>query len=295
MSAPLIVVSGASGQLGRTFAEIWPTAAIPAYSFLALDRTELDISEPEQVDAVLSELRPAVIINAAAYTQVDKAESDSDNAHLINATALEALAGWAARNDSRFFHISTDFVFDGSGKSPYRPDQEAVPVGVYGASKLAGEEKLSNLAPGNSVIVRTSWLYSEHGNNFVKTMLRLMGERDELSVVDDQIGSPTSTHSLANLIFAMIQQGGAKGIYHWTDGASISWYEFAKEIQKQALSEGLLEKAITIHPIKTEEYPTPARRPAYSVLDRGKALDEFDCPGQDWQEQLSIVIRALAA
>ncbi len=293
MRRPLIVVTGASGQLGQTLSRLWADAPLLQHEFSALGRAELDICDPAMTSAVLAELRPAVIVNAAAYTQVDRAESDGVSAYLANEAAAATLASWAAENSARLLHISTDFVFDGSSNTPYQPDQSTSPLGVYGASKLAGETQIRALADGRSAILRTSWLYSEYGNNFVKTMLRLMGERDRLSVVDDQVGSPTSTHSLAELIFAMIGKGAFDGIYHWTDGGSISWYEFALEIQRQALEIGLLEKAIPIHPIPTSEYPTPAQRPAYSVLDRSRVLEEFDCPSEDWKAQLNEVLKAL--
>lgn len=294
MTKPLIVATGASGQLGQTLSALWPASPNPEFRFLALDRTTLDLGDPSSIREVLDELCPACIINAAAYTAVDKAESESKDAFMVNETAVEALAAWATENDALLLQISTDFVFDGSSSTAYSPDQDTSPLGVYGASKLAGEKKIKALAPNNSAIVRTSWLYSEYGGNFVKTMLRLMKERDELSVVNDQIGSPTSTHGLARLIFAMIRGGNMTGIYHWSDGASISWFEFAEEIQRQAVQAGILSKAIPIHPIATADYPTPARRPAYSVLDRSRTLKDFDCPKEDWKEQLTHVLRALA-
>lgn len=289
-----IVLIGRGGQLGQTLSQLWAAAPIPQYDFIALDRAALDLDHPSRVSAVLAELAPTIIINAAAYTQVDKAESDVAAAHRVNEEAVAAIASWAADQDARILHISTDFVFDGAGETPYRPEQPTNPIGAYGRSKLAGEAQLRALAGEKCAIVRTSWLYSEYGNNFVKTMLRLMGERDALSVVNDQIGSPTSTHSLAQLLFAMIRQGSYQGVYHWSDGGSISWYDFAREIQRQALQKGLLQNEIPIHPIATSEYPTPARRPAYSVLDRNRAQAEFDCPTLDWQQQLSAVLDELA-
>ena len=295
MTSSLIVVTGATGQLGQTLSRLWTESPLPQYQLEALDRSELDISQAEMAIGVLSELKPAVIVNAAAYTQVDKAESDSKAAHLVNAEAAGRIAAWSAENDAKLIHISTDFVFDGSSKTPYRPDHLTNPLGVYGASKLAGENKIQAEARQRSAIIRTSWLYSEYGNNFVKTMLRLMGDKDELSVVNDQIGSPTSTHGLATLIFAMIPKDSYQGIYHWTDGASISWYEFAQEIQNQAIQEGLLSKVIPIKPISSSEYPTPAHRPAYSVLDRSRAMAEFECPALDWKGQVNLVIKELAS
>lgn len=294
MTSPLIVVTGASGQLGQTISRLWSDSPLPQYQLKALDRIELDLSQADKAIAVLTELQPSVIVNAAAYTQVDKAESDSVAAQLINADAAGRIAAWAVENAAKLIHISTDFVFDGTSKTPYDPDQQTNPLGVYGASKLAGEQQIQAIAKQHSAIIRTSWLYSETGNNFVKTMLHLMGEKEQLSVVDDQIGSPTSTHGLAALIFAMILNRNAEGIYHWTDGGSISWFEFALEIQRQAVQEGLLSKAIPISPIPTSGYPTPAQRPAYSVLDRSRALADFDCPGADWQAQLNLVLKELA-
>ena len=295
MISSLIVVTGATGQLGQTLARLWTESPLPQYQLRALDRSELDLSQAEKAISVLSELKPAVIVNGAAYTQVDKAESDSIAAHRVNAEAVGRIAAWSVENDARLIHISTDFVFNGSSKTPYKPDHQTKPLGVYGASKLGGEREIRALAEQRSAIIRTSWLYSEYGNNFVKTMLRLMGDREQLSVVDDQIGSPTSTHGLAALIFAMIRKDSYQGLYHWTDGASISWYEFAQEIQDQAIQEGLLSKAIPISPISTSEYPTPAQRPAYSVLDRSRAMAEFECSAQDWKAQLNRVIKELAS
>ncbi|MEX0963725.1 MAG: dTDP-4-dehydrorhamnose reductase [Pseudohongiellaceae bacterium] len=296
-----IVVTGATGQLGQTLTRRWAEAPIAQFSFIALDRSALDLAEPDRMAAVLNELKPAVIVNAAAYTQVDKAESDSAAAYAVNDSAVAAMAAWAAHNGAKILHISTDFVFDGAGTSPYLPSQQPKPLGVYGASKLAGEKQLMSLAEdcsedsseNCSAIIRTSWLYSEYGNNFLKTMLSLMAAREELAVVSDQLGSPTSTHSLAQLLFAMIQRGEYSGIYHWSDGASISWFEFAREIQRQALQKGLLAHEIPIRPITSSEYPTAAQRPAYSVLDRGRAQAQFDCPAQDWKQLLSAVLDKL--
>ena len=293
MSAGHILVTGASGQLGQTLVRLWERSPIPHYQFSALPRTQLDIGKPDLAAAVLSELQPTVIVNAAAYTQVDKAETDRDAVFQVNETGTATLARWAAHSGAKLLHISTDFVFNGAKSSPYVPDDQTEPLGVYGASKLAGEKALLAASNNNAAIIRTSWLYSRYGNNFVKTMLRLMAESDALSVVEDQIGSPTSTDSLARLIFAMIQKGDYQGIYHWTDGGSISWFEFAQQIQGQALQAGILSKAIPITPITTSEYPTPAKRPAYSVLDRSRALEEFECLVLDWEQKLAEVIAEL--
>ena len=295
MTSSLIVITGATGQLGQTLSRLWSESPLPQYQFKALDRSELDLSQAESAIAALTELKPSVIVNAAAYTQVDKAESDSIDVYRVNAKTVGRIAAWSAENDARLIHISTDFVFDGASKTPYEPGQQKNPLGVYGASKLAGEQQIQALAKRRGTIIRTSWLYCEYGNNFVKTMLRLMREKDQISVVDDQRGSPTSTHGLADLIFAMILNRNAAGIYHWTDGGSISWFEFALEIQRQGVQEGLLSKSIPISPISTSEYLTPARRPAYSVLDRSRTLADFDCPSADWQAQLNRVLKEIAS
>ncbi|MSR11214.1 MAG: dTDP-4-dehydrorhamnose reductase [Gammaproteobacteria bacterium] len=290
-----IVVTGSNGQFGATIANLCKAREHPAnLEVQVLDRAALDITQPDIVNKVLDELQPDVIINAAAYTQVDKAEAEEAEAHAVNATGAANVARWVAANKARLIHISTDFVFAGNNSRPYTESAEANPLGVYGRSKLAGERLLLEILPLGSAIVRTSWLYSEHGNNFVKTMLRLMAEREQVSVVNDQIGSPTSTHSLATLLLTMAQTQFQRGIFHWTDGGAISWYDFAVRIQQEALQHNLLSTQIPVKPISTAEYPTAARRPAYSVLDRRRTLSRFTCPGLTWEQQLRHVIVELA-
>lgn len=289
-----LVVTGGSGQLGLTISNAVQALGNPVnLELFALTKDMLDITSEETVQATLSDLQPDVIINAAAYTQVDKAESEESLATAINGDAPANLARWAAGNDARLIHVSTDFIFDGTASRPYTESAKALPLGAYGRSKLTGERMVRETLPFSSAVVRTSWLYSEHGNNFVKTMLRLMSERDELRVVNDQIGSPTSTHSLAELLLIMTQTQFQSGVFHWTDGGAISWYDFAVQIQAEALAQNLLTRKIPIHAITTAEYPTPARRPAYSVLDRRRTLSRFSCPGLTWEKQLAIVISAL--
>lgn len=300
MNKSNLVVIGAGGQLGKTLQALWPSSQLSQYfNLIPLSREQLDIRSSKAVEAKLSALDANLIINAAAYTAVDQAEQDRENAFASNEQGAANIASWAATNEAWLIHISTDFVFDGEAVSPYEPASEPSPIGVYGESKLAGEVKVQQLLPNAGTIIRTSWLYSEFGNNFVKTMLRLMKERSELSVVDDQIGSPSSTHSLAAVIFAMIRKAHSceeqgSGLYHWSDGARISWFDFAQAIQQQGLQYGLLTTEIPIRPIASSEYPTPARRPTYSVLDRSKTLAEFDCPDLDWKQQLAVVIQAIA-
>lgn len=289
-----LVVTGGNGQLGKTISAISNSGVLPTnLQVHVLDRATLDISEQEAVNSRLDALQPDVIINGAAYTWVDKAEKEEDLAYAVNATGAANIAHWVAKNKARLIHISTDFVFDGNNSRPYADNAKAFPLSAYGRSKLAGEQLVHNILPMGSAIVRTSWLYSEHSSNFVKTMLRLMSEREEIGVVKDQIGSPTSTHSLAALLLTMAQTQFQSGIFHWTDGGAISWFDFALQIQQEGLQQKLLKKKIPIKAITTAEYPTSARRPAYSVLDRRRTQSRFTCPNQSWEQQLSSVISAL--
>jgi dTDP-4-dehydrorhamnose reductase len=256
------LIVGAAGQLGRALA----AAAPPHATLAALDRGALDITDAAAVDAALRAHRPDLVINAAAYTAVDRAESDSERAFAINATAATRLAAVATAQGARLVHVSTDFVFDGTASSPYPPDAPTAPLGVYGASKLAGERGVQLTAP-DALILRTAWVYAAEGANFLRTMLRLMDERDEVRVVCDQVGTPTHAASLARAIWRLTEAGAA-GIHHWTDAGVASWYDFAVAIAEEAQSAGLLRRAIPIVPIPTSAYPTPARRPAYSVLDK---------------------------
>ncbi|MEQ8408678.1 MAG: dTDP-4-dehydrorhamnose reductase [Gammaproteobacteria bacterium] len=290
-----IVVTGGTGQLGLTLQALWPHSALAAsYDLLAFSSSELDITSADSISNALPNTDVAAIVNAAAYTAVDAAEADSEQAHLINAAGATSLATWSAEHNVRLLHVSTDFVFNGKADTPYGPDSPVEPLGVYGASKLAGERAIARIWPQRSLVLRTSWLYSPYKNNFVKTMLRLMAERDALNVVSDQIGSPTSTQSLAQVIFAALASDVEQGIYHWSDGAQISWYDFAVAIQAEGLAQGLLTKPIAINPIPTSEYPTPATRPAYSVMDASATQRDFACPVQSWRDELRNVIAQLA-
>ena len=208
-----------------------------------------------------------IIINAAAFTAVDKAEQEVENAYAVNASGALHIAEAARKYSCQLVHISTDFVFDGRKSSPYLPKDKPNPLGVYGKSKLEGEQRVRGVLGKEALILRTAWLYSAHGNNFVKTMLRLMQERDYVSVVTDQVGTPCWARGLAETIWNLVQRK-AKGILHWTDAGVASWYDFAVAIQEEALTVGILEKMIPIRPINTQDYLTPAPRPGYSVLDK---------------------------
>lgn len=284
-----ILITGARGQLGLTLQQC---LSPQRYQLLALTHSELDISDEQAVHAVLSEIRPDAIINAAAYTAVDAAETDDLNARAANATGPKNLARWAARHNAYLIHISTDFVFSGTSSRPYRPDDQTDPLSIYGRTKLEGELHARYLAPNNCLVLRTSWVYSEFGKNFVLTMLRLMAEKDSLNVVADQIGTPTSTWGLARCIDACLQQKPL-GILHWTDAGVASWYDFAVAVQDEALQAGLLTRAIDVHAIPTSRYPTPAKRPAFSVLDKSATVELLTCEPQHWRHELAAVIKRI--
>ena len=295
MSKPLILLTGCLGQLGSTIQLHWGASQLAAsHDLLAVDIDQLDLTDAEDVTAYLNQLKPAVIINAAAYTNVDGAETDEELAYAVNAEAVSCLVSWCAANPCRLIQVSTDFVFDGAQREPYKPDAAPAPLSVYGASKLAGENEILERLPQAGIIVRTSWLYSEFGGNFVKTMLRIMADKRELKVVNDQIGSPTSAHTLTQFLFELIQSETSSGMYHWTDGGEISWFDFAEAIYVQGKLAGLLANDVTILPIPSAEYPTPATRPYYSVLDRSSSLALTGSEPQGWQSALQYVISSLA-
>ena len=286
-----VLVIGKHGQLAKQL----QLDAIPAITLKALDRTQCDIRNATDVLAAVKDFSPDVVINAAAYTAVDQAESEAEQAHDVNALGAENIARACLANDIRLVHVSTDYVFNGQQSQPYQPSDAINPLGVYGASKAAGEQRVQALMP-SAIILRTAWVYSCHGNNFMRTMLRLMAERDNLSVVADQIGTPTSTPTLAQAIFALIDNVQTQGIYHYTDAGQGSWYDFAEAIYQQAQILGLLptSKLVTIRPIKTIEYLTPAQRPAYSVLDYSRLQADTGLVIRDWRTVLSEELKKLA-
>ncbi|MCB1650253.1 MAG: dTDP-4-dehydrorhamnose reductase [Pseudomonadales bacterium] len=286
-----IAITGANGQLGQTLLR---SSLCEQHTLLPLEREALDIRDAAAVSTTLDALSPEVIINAAAYTAVDAAESHEAEAFALNGDGVRHLAQWAAGRQARLIHVSTDFVFDGRQHRPYRVDDAVAPLSVYGKSKLAGEQALTHLLPECGVILRTAWLYSPYRQNFVKTMLRLMRERESLGVVDDQVGTPTSTAGLVSCLQALVEAGHARGVYHWTDAGVASWYDFAVAIQEEALALGVLDNAIPIRPIATEQYPTPAVRPSYSVLDKSRALEELHCPQVHWRVALRDVLKHLS-
>jgi len=282
-----IAVIGKSGQLA------WELSQLESeHQLLFFGRDDIDITNPDSIAQKLEQYDLDGIINASAYTAVDKAESDKESAHLINAQAVKILAEYCKSKQLHFTHISTDYVFDGDKGSPYLPSDDYNPKSVYGVSKMEGEKYIRSIYPENSCIIRTSWVYSSHGNNFVKTMLRLMNEKAELNVIDDQVGSPTQAKGLAQSALYCFENK-VLGIQHWTDSGVCSWYDFAKEIHKQGLALGLIKKPIAINPIPTTEYPTPAKRPYYSVLSMVATRDDIQVPNLHWAEALNLTLNQL--
>lgn len=278
------LVIGANGQVGRALLATAPAGA----EVIAADRAALDITDDASVRAFVTRTRPDVIFNAAAYTAVDRAEHEEDQARAINATAVASLRDAAAAVGARLVHLSTDFVFDGTAAEPYPANAKLAPMSAYGRSKRAGE----HAAGPDALIVRTAWVYGE-GANFVATMLKLMRSRDEIRVVDDQVGTPTWATSLAEALWRLALDGAA-GVHHFTDSGEASWYDFAVAIQEEALAAGLLDRAIPVIPISTADYPTAAVRPAYSVLDKRETFALLGSSAPHWRVNLRQMLKQQA-
>ncbi|GGX60238.1 dTDP-4-dehydrorhamnose reductase [Saccharospirillum salsuginis] len=283
-----VLVTG-SGQLAWELEQTVPASV----ELVKAPRAVLDITDDMACERVLSEVRPDWVINAAAYTAVDKAETEVEQAYAVNETGAANLARASARCGARLMHVSTDFVFDGNTSRPYEPGSDVNPQSVYGASKLAGERAvLKELS--SAVIVRTAWVYSAHGQNFVKTMLRLMREKPELGVIVDQVGTPTWARGLAEVLWQGVSRAVPGGVYHWSDAGVASWYDFAVAIQDAALKRDRLHQAIPVKPIRTEAFPTPAKRPAYSVLDKASTWEAIGVAPVHWRHQLEAMMDTLA-
>jgi len=284
-----IVVIGNAGQLSYELVRILGEDTI------CLGPEDTDITKEDVLSKTLSQLSPDVIINAAAYTAVDKAEEDLALCNAINATAVENLAKYCKSSDAFLVHVSTDYVFNGHKGSPYLPNDPIEPQGAYGKTKADGEKAVLELVPEQSCLIRTAWVYSAYGNNFVKAMLRLMADKPQLTVIDDQIGTPTWAKGLAQACISAAKNKTA-GVFHWTDEGVASWYDFALAIQELALEKGLLDKAIPVLPIPTSEYPTPAKRPHYSVLDKTSTRKVFsEVQPAHWRKQLSAMMDELSS
>lgn len=273
-----VLVTGAGGQLGRALMARAPGNA----ELLGATSGELDISDRDTVSALIERERPALILNAAAYTAVDAAESDAARAAAVNDAGVANLVRAAEAVGARVAHVSTDFVFAGDAGRAYAVDAPTAPLGVYGATKLAGEAHLRS----TDLCVRTAWVYAAEGKNFVRTMLRLMAEREELGVVADQIGSPTNADDLADALWRLAL-AGAEGTYHFTNSGVASWYDFAVAIRDEGVALRLLpDTAATIKPIATADYPTPAKRPHFSVLDLTQTTQFLGAPPPHWRHSL---------
>ena len=284
-----ILVTGANGQLGN---EMHRLGAVSPNNYIFTDVAELDITDANAVIAAVKENAIGIIVNCAAYTNVDKAESDETTAELINSTAVRNLAVAMKEVGGTLFHVSTDYVFGLDGNTPRTEDMPVNPLGVYGSTKLNGELAIKE-SGCKALIFRTAWLYSEFGNNFLKTMMRLTAEREQLNVVFDQVGTPTYAGDLALAIFSIIEAGvyeGNEGIYHFSDEGVCSWYDFAVEIAAAAGNTNC-----RISPCHSSEFPSPVTRPPYSVLDKTKIKNTFDMDIPHWRESMEYCIKRIKA
>lgn len=286
MPSPIkILVSGSNGQLGSELKEL--SFDYPGATFTFFSRDELSIIDKEALQAAFKVYGPRYFINCAAYTAVDKAEEEKSVAFEINGEAVGTIAELCSQYNCRLIHISTDYVFNGTGAKPLSETDNIDPVNAYGASKLMGEQLAFKNNP-DSLIIRTSWVYSSYGKNFVKTMIRLMNEKQSISVVNDQIGSPTYAADLAQAILQIIfSNKWTPGIYNYSNDGVISWFDFANEIKK------IVSSDCVVNPISTEKYPTPAQRPAYSVLDKSKIVDTYGLELKPWKESLKHCLQKL--
>lgn len=280
-----LLITGKNGQLGSELQDLQHKH--PQYEMIFVDREEMDLSNSEQILKVLNDQKPGIIINAGAYTAVDKAETEQELCDLINHKAVEIMGEWAAKNNAKIIHISTDYVFNGTSEIPLKETDVTDPINVYGLTKLKGEQALQTSGAAY-VIIRTAWVYSTYGANFVKTMLRLMNERDEIGVVADQIGTPTYARDLAQTIVDIIRFNGFKqGVYHYSNEGKISWYDFATAIKE---IKGFSTK---INAIGSDAFPTPAKRPHFSLLDKTKIKDTYNVMVSDWRTSLEEMLTKL--
>lgn len=281
-----VLITGAGGQVGRALLEAVPDS----FQAIACAHADLDIGDGKAVRDGVARHRPDVIINAAAYTAVDKAESEPEAAQRINAEGPGHLAAAARACGARLIHISTDFVFDGAASVPYRPDSATHPLSVYGRTKRDGERAVLEALPERSTILRTAWVYAATGANFMRTMLRVMRANGAVRVVADQVGTPTAARSLAAALWQVAADPGIGGIHHWTDAGVASWYDFAMAIAEEGAVLGLVPHDVSVTPITTADYPTPARRPSYSVLDKS-SLAPYGLVPAHWRQRLRAVLK----
>jgi dTDP-4-dehydrorhamnose reductase len=287
-----VLVTGASGQLGRALRNCAPGAGVDV---AALGRADLDLTDAGAICRTIERLQPAAVINAAAYTAVDRAESEPELAYAVNSDAVSALAYVCAKERVRLVHVSTDFVFDGALGRPYLPGDVTNPLSVYGASKLAGERHVLGQSGLDWRIVRTAWVYSASGQNFMLTMLRLFRERSVVKIVADQIGTPTSAASLAEHLWRVAREDGKSDISHFTDAGVASWYDFAVAIHEEARALGIINRDVDVVPIATDQYPTAARRPLYSVLEKRATIERFALHPVHWRVRLRKTLQELGS
>lgn len=286
-----VLITGADGQVGRALMAVAP----PGVEAVAMARAQLDITSEAQVTRVIRDVRPELLVNAAGYTAVDRAEAEPEAAYAVNATGAGRLARAAAEVGARMVQFSTDYVFDGTRAQPYRPGDPPRPLNVYGASKLAGERAVLDALGDRAVVLRTAWVYTGRGRNFLLTMLRLMREPKPVQVVSDQVGTPTTASSVAAATWAIAATPPVHGLAHWTDEGAASWFDFARAIREEASAVGLLERPAEVVPIETSKYPTPACRPRYSVLDCSATRAALGFAPDHWRVALRGTLRELAS
>jgi dTDP-4-dehydrorhamnose reductase len=289
-TAAKVLITGCGGQLGQALLASVP----PGMEGIVTTRASLDLADGEACRAAVRQNQPAWVLNAGAYTAVDRAESEPDLALRVNAGAPEAFAEALAETGGSLLQLSTDFVFNGSQGAPYRPEQAREPLGVYGATKAEGEERAAALLPPDRLcLLRTSWVYGPVGHNFCLTMLRLHRQKaaagESLSVIADQVGCPTATHTLAQACWRVIERG-VSGVHHWSDAGAASWYDFAVAIGELGVLQGLLPLAAPVRPIGTDDYPTPAKRPSYSLLECRPTRAALELPPLHWRQALAEVL-----
>ncbi|MFZ0430622.1 MAG: dTDP-4-dehydrorhamnose reductase [Acidobacteriota bacterium] len=286
-----VLLIGSRGQLGFELSRTCPSGM----NLTGCDVEEVDIRELRSVRALVQAVHPRLIVNAAAYTAVDQAESEPDQAFAVNAEGAGNVAKAAAEIDARVIHLSTDFVFSGEGGRPYRPEDPPAPISIYGASKAEGERRVLDCPGSQPIILRTSWLYSVHGKNFVKTILGLLAQGRELRVVTDQVGAPTWGCSLAAVIWELAGRASVPEILHWSDAGVASWYDFAVAIQEEAVACGLLASAVPVRPVPSTEFPTAARRPHFSLLDSSASWSLLGHTAEHWRSTLRSMLEELSA
>ena len=283
-----ILLLGANGQLGWELQRTCPDNV----SLTAWGRPEIDLLDSDSIHTCLNAAQPDILINAAAYTAVDQAEQEKETAAKLNHGAVKHISEICSSNGIHLVHISTDFIFNGINHKPYLPQDTPTPISVYGETKLKGEQAVREILDTKATIIRTAWLYSSHGSNFVKSMLSLMDTKPELNIIDEQVGTPTWANSLARAVWGTIEKK-VIGTHHFTDAGVASWYDFAIAIQEEAFKLNLIKKEIPVNPIQASQYPTPARRPFYGILDKTSLWQALDIKPVHWRRQLRTMLKEL--